>query len=243
MMQRIKANLPVIIGLSIPVLMIAIIATVIYGEQRFSSVPAPTQNFVYAIGENVVGSSPYGFAPTVPSNPCATEYYRVASGTVTAAGEALYFWLAFGVDPMRVIDANFSLVTGIRPAVIVFDRGTASPKVGVLWSNQNDKKMYFAIHLDGMNEAVWAGFGIYVNTASSPSAADDHINIKLQSDGVGVYAVTKTSNSVGSQPGRSPPTMSPSRVNAAQRATRCARIAARPEKPPCNASSRFSRQR
>ncbi|MFL5800954.1 MAG: hypothetical protein ACJ8CR_04355 [Roseiflexaceae bacterium] len=84
-------------------------------------------------------------------------------------------------------------------SIITFDRGTASPKVGVLWSNQNDKKMYFAIHLDGMNEAVWAGFGVYVNTSDSPSAADDHINIKLQSDGVGVYAVTKTSNS-GTQP-------------------------------------------
>jgi hypothetical protein len=84
-------------------------------------------------------------------------------------------------------------------SIITFDRGTANPKVGLLWSNQNDKKMYFAIHLDGMNEAVWAGFGVYVNTSDSPSAADDHINIKLQSDGVGVYAVTKTSNS-GTQP-------------------------------------------
>jgi hypothetical protein len=83
-------------------------------------------------------------------------------------------------------------------SIITFDRGTANPKVGVLWSNQNDEKMYFAIHLDGMNEAVWAGFGVYVDPTSA-NAADDHINIKLQSDGVGVYAVTKTSNS-GSQP-------------------------------------------
>jgi methionine sulfoxide reductase heme-binding subunit len=39
---------------------------------------------------------------------------------LTALGEALYFYLAFHVDPLRVLPANFSLDTGIRPAVIVF---------------------------------------------------------------------------------------------------------------------------
>ena len=39
---------------------------------------------------------------------------------LTAFGEALYFHLAYGVDLMRVIDADFSLATGIRPAAIVF---------------------------------------------------------------------------------------------------------------------------
>ncbi|MFL5800955.1 MAG: hypothetical protein ACJ8CR_04360 [Roseiflexaceae bacterium] len=85
-------------------------------------------------------------------------------------------------------------------SIITFDRPTASPKVGVLWSNQTDKKMYFATHIDGESDSSWSSFGIYVPSTGSPSAADDHINIKLQSDGVGVYAVTKTSNSTSSQP-------------------------------------------
>jgi PKD repeat protein len=85
-------------------------------------------------------------------------------------------------------------------SIISFDRPTASPKVGILWSNQTDKKMYFATHVDGESENSWSSFGIYVPSTGSPSAADDHINIKLQSDGVGVYAVTKTSNSTSSQP-------------------------------------------
>jgi hypothetical protein len=85
-------------------------------------------------------------------------------------------------------------------SVITFDRSTTSPKVGVLWSNQNDTRMYFASHVDGAAATSWSSFGIYVPSASSPSAADDHINIKLQSDGVGVYAVTKTSNSGADQP-------------------------------------------
>jgi sulfoxide reductase heme-binding subunit YedZ len=36
-----------------------------------------------------------------------------------ALGEALYFQLAFHVDPARVLGADFSLQTGVRPAVIV----------------------------------------------------------------------------------------------------------------------------
>ncbi len=43
----------------------------------------------------------------------------VAAAVLTALGEAAYFSIAFGVDPMRVIAANWSLVTGVRPAVIV----------------------------------------------------------------------------------------------------------------------------
>ncbi len=81
-MQKLKENLPIIIGLSIPVVMVLVIAGVIYGQQIFSSVPAPTQNFVYALGNNVVGVSLYPYAASVPSEPCATEYYRVASGTL-----------------------------------------------------------------------------------------------------------------------------------------------------------------
>jgi sulfoxide reductase heme-binding subunit YedZ len=38
---------------------------------------------------------------------------------LTALGEALYFQLAFHVDPARVLGADFSLQTGVRPAVIV----------------------------------------------------------------------------------------------------------------------------
>src|SRR6202035_3514180 len=43
----------------------------------------------------------------------------VAAAVLTALGEAAYFWAAFGVDPMRVIAANWSLVTGVRPAAVV----------------------------------------------------------------------------------------------------------------------------
>jgi sulfoxide reductase heme-binding subunit YedZ len=43
----------------------------------------------------------------------------VAAAVLTASGEAAYFWIAYGADPMMVIAANWSLDTGIRPAVVV----------------------------------------------------------------------------------------------------------------------------
>jgi hypothetical protein len=85
-------------------------------------------------------------------------------------------------------------------SIITFDRPSASPKIGILWSNQSDKKMYFATHVDAAPDSTWNSFGVYVPSTDSPSAADDHINIKLQTDGVGIYAVTKTSNSTSTQP-------------------------------------------
>jgi hypothetical protein len=85
-------------------------------------------------------------------------------------------------------------------SIITFDRGSATPRVGVLWSNQNDQKMYFATHVDGAPTITWTRFGVYVPSTGSPAAADDHINIKLQGDGVGVYAVTKTSNTGAGEP-------------------------------------------
>jgi len=43
----------------------------------------------------------------------------VVATVLTGLGEALYFNIAFHVDPLRVLPANFSLQTGVRPAVIV----------------------------------------------------------------------------------------------------------------------------
>jgi sulfoxide reductase heme-binding subunit YedZ len=56
----------------------------------------------------------------------------VIAAALTAIGEAAYFRLAYGVDPMRVLDANLSLVTGIRPAVIVLGLGLAVAGIGAL---------------------------------------------------------------------------------------------------------------
>ena len=56
------------------------------------------------------------------------------AAALTAIGEAFYFRLAYGVDPMRVLDANLSLVTGVRPAVVVLGLGLAVAAIGAVRS-------------------------------------------------------------------------------------------------------------
>jgi sulfoxide reductase heme-binding subunit YedZ len=56
------------------------------------------------------------------------------AAVLTAAGEALYFWLAYAADPGRVIAANWSLALGLRPAVVVLGLGLLVTLAGLLRS-------------------------------------------------------------------------------------------------------------
>jgi sulfoxide reductase heme-binding subunit YedZ len=50
---------------------------------------------------------------------------------LTALGEAAYFRIALGVDPVRVLSANWSLAAGWRPAAIVLCLGLAVTGIGM----------------------------------------------------------------------------------------------------------------
>ncbi|MGH7494417.1 MAG: hypothetical protein ACREOO_18755 [bacterium] len=66
-------------------------------------------------------------------------------------------------------------------------------KVGIMWSNQDDEKMYFAAHLDSDADQIWQARESALTDASLP-IADDHINLKSIPDNGGtVFAATKTS--------------------------------------------------
>jgi methionine sulfoxide reductase heme-binding subunit len=54
----------------------------------------------------------------------------LAAGIGTALGEAAYFHLAFHAPLMRVLQADFSLQTGLRPAVVVLAIGLLVTAVG-----------------------------------------------------------------------------------------------------------------
>jgi methionine sulfoxide reductase heme-binding subunit len=56
----------------------------------------------------------------------------VAAAVMTAPGEAFYFWIAYGADPLRVIAANWSLDTGLRPAPVVLALALAIAAAGAL---------------------------------------------------------------------------------------------------------------
>lgn len=56
----------------------------------------------------------------------------LVAGVGTAVGEALYFRMAFHADPLRVLYADFSLQTGIRPALVVLAIGLVITAAGAL---------------------------------------------------------------------------------------------------------------
>ncbi|MCB0092302.1 MAG: hypothetical protein KDE54_30645, partial [Caldilineaceae bacterium] len=72
--------------------------------------------------------------------------------------------------------------------------------IGIMWSNQSAKIMYFARHdSNNADDQSWQSVSAY---NPGGSGADDHINLKtLQSDSAGrIFAVTKTSFSSATDP-------------------------------------------
>ncbi|MGE5145492.1 MAG: sulfite oxidase heme-binding subunit YedZ [Candidatus Eiseniibacteriota bacterium] len=49
----------------------------------------------------------------------ASALLALGATAVTAGGEAVYYWLKMGVDPLLVLNTNLSLDAGIRPAMAV----------------------------------------------------------------------------------------------------------------------------
>ncbi len=84
-------------------------------------------------------------------------------------------------------------------SVVAFRRSGGPGQIGLVWSNQVDDKMYFAIHNDGDPDNVWDTSKVALQ---GPGVADDHINLKsVQADGSGrIYAAVKTSHTSGSSP-------------------------------------------
>jgi hypothetical protein len=65
-------------------------------------------------------------------------------------------------------------------------------KIGLMWSDQAAKKIFFAVHVDGKSFDDWESVETALSDGSN-QVADDHINLKMGKDGQGnVYAVTKT---------------------------------------------------
>lgn len=79
----------------------------------------------------------------------------------------------------------------------------AGNKVGVMWSNQSDKKMHFAVHVDGDSDTAWQPEETALpGPGCSGKCADDHINLKsVQADSTGrVFAAIKTSLTLANAP-------------------------------------------
>jgi len=64
-------------------------------------------------------------------------------------------------------------------------------KIGILWSDQPNTRFRFAYHIDGDSPSTW--YYETIDSADTPGLglADDHINLKVASDGT-IYAAVKT---------------------------------------------------
>jgi len=75
-------------------------------------------------------------------------------------------------------------------------------KIGVIWSNQVDLKIYFALHQDGDGDTNWQPREVALSDPTLGAVADDHLNLKMTNDdGGNLYIVTKTSLSGSNNPG------------------------------------------
>ncbi len=77
-------------------------------------------------------------------------------------------------------------------AVAAYDLNTAAPKMGLMWSNQADDKIYFTAHTDGAPDNAWQPTRTVIE---GPRSADDHVSLRsLQTDPEGrIFTVHKTS--------------------------------------------------
>jgi len=75
-------------------------------------------------------------------------------------------------------------------SLIAFD----GDKIGLMWSNQLDSRVYFAVHRDSDADNVWQASEHALSDAVLGAVADDHLNLKISGDGSGnLFAVAKTS--------------------------------------------------
>lgn len=76
---------------------------------------------------------------------------------------------------------------------IVAFAANGNGRIGVMWSNQNDKNTYFAVHHDGDPDQTWQPREVALGDGVL-ALSDDHISLSAACDESGnVYAATKTS--------------------------------------------------
>jgi hypothetical protein len=97
---------------------------------------------------------------------------------------------AVWATPYVLPGANSALTSDDISSIIHFGRS-----IGVMWSDQNDRRFHFAVHQDGAPDQAWTSSAVPTGGAR----ADDHINLKA--DGAGrVYAAVKAATGTRETP-------------------------------------------
>lgn len=124
---------------------IAVLGIVHFYMQAKANVWEPmwmTGLFVWLIAYRVVASRRKpGKAPAAANLPWLVGLTLFAAA-LTALGEAIYFWLLTGVNPLMVLRVNFSLMAGLRPSWIVLGGGLSMVilrTLAILWRHAQRK--------------------------------------------------------------------------------------------------------
>ena len=102
--------------------------------------------------------------------------------------------------------SSFTFATSLATNINDDDIGvvTALPNstIGVLWSNQTTRRFGFKVHVDGQPAANWSADEVPAAASAlnvGLGMADDHMNVKVASDGT-LYAAVKTSYDTAGYP-------------------------------------------
>lgn len=145
-----------------------------------------------------------GFPVTVASG--GTEAIVLAKDTTGR------LWVTYTQDNKVYVNHSFDNdLSWAKPFVLPVRGATVDPddvssviafdsQIGVMWSNQAEGTMYFATHEDGDADEAWQASP----ALQEPGAADDHINLKADSEGR-VFAAVKTSFDESEDSGPSTP--------------------------------------
>jgi hypothetical protein len=160
--------------------------------------------------EYLYASNSYQFWTTRPS---LVDIDLDGSGVETATididnSSNKRMWLAYeGSTNINVLWSNspygtwngpIVLETGVNTDDICAVTAFEGNKIGVLWSNQDEKKFQFSYHLDSETygdpraPTNWSDIEEVTGPVSGGHFADDHINLAVKNDGT-LYAAVKTS--------------------------------------------------
>ena len=111
--------------------------------------------------------------------------------------------LRWSDSPYATWSGPVTVASGIDPddigAVVAFPMFN---KIGVLWSNQITKRWGFKMHTDGTDPNTWSADEIPASQSAlnvGGGMADDHMNLKVASDGT-LYCAVKTSYDLPAYP-------------------------------------------
>ena len=164
----------------------------------------PQNQTAYLMSVNYSGAGTYTlvFTTSIPLDTyCETATIDIDSGgRIWLASDGGGISNSFGNKNIfvRYSDSPYSsfsspiiIATGVNFDDICDVTSFGGNKIGILWSDQENKKFSFAYHIDDDAVTTWQ-LETAASGASSGGIADDHINLAVASDGT-IYAAVKTS--------------------------------------------------